>query len=409
VLDQVTSLMLAFFLVFGRIEYSADRGIGYNRWSSVFAGAQIYPSTGGLRFAWALLLLLVVVRATWRLDAGTAVSGHLLAGSAIWLVGCLWSFESAFYCCCTWLPAFAILAWRSRRWLLAVPPLLAAAAAAVVLGALTLRLGHPPDPRGYYEYALTYAGGFGSEPIPPAGPVWLLLLTFATILAAVATSRGAGAAGLIAAAGLVWSTGSYFVSRGYPAVVEYLSPMVVSGLLLSVRIPRRAASMLPRQVAAAVLAVFMLGPLSFEPALSRYVRTPPAPTRIDALRPHVASSLQELIDRSDMRAGEPVAYVGDEPASILMPVWRDPGGRQVTESPLWLPLAPAGQLGLLPADRRLVYLDRFSRSWPDGGWLVEADRPSDEVSWLHAWLPRHYQVTETVSGGGWRLTRYGHR
>jgi hypothetical protein len=331
-----------------------------------------------------------------------------VAGSAIWLVGCLWSFESAFFCCCTWLPAFAILAWRSRRGLLAIPPLLAAAAAAVVLGALTLRLGHPPDPRGFFDYALTYAGGFGSWPIQPGGPVWLLLLAFATILAAlVATSRGAGAAGLIAAAGLVWSTGSYFVLKGFPSTVEYLSPMLASGLLLSVRMPERAASMLPRQVAAAVLAVFLLGPLSFEGALSRYVRTPPAPTRIDALRPHVASSLQELIDRSDMRAGEPVAYLGDQPASILMPVWRDPGGRQVTESPLWLPLAPAAQLSLLPADRRLVYLDRFSRSWPDGGWLVEAEGPSDDVSWLHGWLPRHYRVTETVSGGGWRLTRYG--
>ena len=110
-----------------------------------------------------------------------------------------------------------------------------------------------------------------------------------------------------------------------------------------------------------------------------------------------------------MRAGDPVAYVGDEPFSTLMPVWRDPAGRQVRESPLWLPLVPTAQLSLLPPDRRLVYLDRFSRSWPEGGWLVEADRPDTDVAWLHAWLPSHYRRTESVSAGGWRITRYGRR
>jgi hypothetical protein len=78
----------------------------------------------------------------------------------------------------------------------------------------------------------------------------------------------------------------------------------------------------------------------------------------------------------------------------------------VATSPLWLPLAPAAQLSLLSADRRVVYLDRFSRSWPDGGWLVEAQRPDIDISWLHAWLPSHYHATETVSAGGWRITRY---
>jgi hypothetical protein len=398
-LDQVTSLLLAFLLVFGRID----------AWPSAFAGPQVYPSSSGMRFAWSLVLLLVVVRAGWRAEAGRRVRRHLLAGCALWLVGCLWSFESAVYCSCTWLPAFALLAWPRHRRLLWLPPLAAAAAAALVLSLLGLRLGHPPDPRGFFEYAAAYQAGFGSEPIQAAGPVWVLVLAFAMIVAAAAGGRRVEAAALVAAGGLLWSTSSNFVSRSLPQNVENLAPIVAAGLLLPVRALSRASSTLPRQAAGAVLAAFLLGPLNFEPALREYTLTPPAPAGIEALRPHVAPALQALIDRAGIRAAEPVVYVGNEPFSALMPVWHDATGQTVAESPLWLPLAPPAQLSLLPRDRRLAYLDRFSRSWPDGGWLVEAERPDADVSWLHAWLPSHYRPARTVSAGGWRITRYRRR
>jgi hypothetical protein len=121
----------------------------------------------------------------------------------------------------------------------------------------------------------------------------------------------------------------------------------------------------------------------------------------------VEPSLQAVIDQAGMRASDPVVYVGSERAPGLMAVWRDAGGRQVTESPLWLPLAPTEELGLLaPPERRLVYLDRFSRSQRTGGWLVESDHPDFDVSWLDAWISQHYRALDTFSGGGWRLTHY---
>jgi hypothetical protein len=407
-LDQVASLLLAFFLVFGRIALAPSAG-GVAL-SPSFAGAQVYPSTGGLRFAWCLLLLLVAVRAAERARAGLGFDAQLAAGCGLWLLGCMWSFESAFYCCFTWLPAFALLAWPARRRLLAVPPALAAVAAAVVLGGLSLRLGHAPDPRGFYEYALTYAGGFGSLPIEPGGTVWALVLGFAMVVAAVAAGRGAswaGMAGLVAAGGLLWSTASYFVSRSHPSNMVNLSPMLVAALLLALRTPALAAAVMPRQMGGAVLTALLVGPLAWEVGMYHYVRVPPAPGGIVALRPRVAPSLQALIDQAGMRAGDPVVYVGSERAPGLMAVWRDAAGRQVTESPLWLPLAPTEELGLLaPPERRLVYLDRFSRSRRTGGWLVESDHPDFDVSWLDAWISQHYRAVDAFSGGGWRLTHY---
>jgi hypothetical protein len=216
-------------------------------------------------------------------------------------------------------------------------------------------------------------------------------------------------AGLVAAVGLVWSTASYFVGRSHAAQVIVLAPMFAAGLLVALRTPALASTVVPRQVIAAVLAALLVGPLGFGLGWYNFAHRVPDPARIDAVRPRVDASLQALIDQAGLRAGEPVAYVGNEPLSALMPVWRDAAGRQVTESPLWLPLAPVSQLALLPSDRRLVYLDRFSRSWPDGGWLVEANDPDVDVSWLHTWLSDRYAVAGTFSGQGWRLTRYEHR
>ncbi len=237
------------------------------------------------------------------------------------------------------------------------------------------------------------------------------MLAFALLAAAIAgRGRGAASAGLVAAAGLLWSTASYFVARSHPSQVVNLGPMLAAALLLALRAPSLAPAVLPRQAAAAVLVAFVAGPFAFELGLYNLAVQVPEPARIDALRPRVEPSLQALIDRAGLRAGDPVAYVGREPLSTLMPVWRDAAGHQVTESPLWLPLAPAAQLGPLTPARRDEYLDRFGRSWPDGGWLVEADRTPDfDMAGVHAWLSRHYRTTETLSGDGWRLTRYARR
>jgi len=393
-LDQVASLLLAFFLVFGRVAFQAS-----------FAAVQVFPSTGGMRFAWSLLLLLTAVQAASRAAAGRPVTRLLVAGSAIWLAGCLWSLESAVYCSLTWLPAMVLLAGPSRRRLLAVPPALAAVSAAALLCWLGVRLGHPPDPRGFFEYAVSYGGGFGSLPIDPAGPVWVVVLAVGLVAAALGGRRAGADAGLVAAAGLLWATASYFVSRSHPSQVTNLGPLLVSGLLLATRLPGRPR-VLPRQAAAAVVAAFLVGPLAYELGIRNYVVRTPQPARVDALRPRADPFLQALIDRAGLRPGDPVVFVGSEQVPALPPVWRGPDGREVTESRLWLPLAPAEELGGLPVERRLTYLERFRRSSPGGGWVLEADRPDFDVSWLDGWLSQRYRPVETLTGSGWRLTRY---
>jgi hypothetical protein len=397
-IDQAASGLLAFALLFCRVVDPRP-----------YLAVQVFPSIGGMRFAWVLLLFLVTVRCAQRADAGRPTAWLLLAGSLVWVTGCLWSVESAFYCTVTWLPALALLSWsQGRRWLLLLAPPVAAA----VLGGLLLvmagrQIGHLPDVRGYFDFATSYAGGFGYVAPNPAGPVGVLIAAMGVALASLVVQRGPLRATSLAAAGMLWSTGSYFVGRSHPSNAINLMPMVVAAILALMRLQLPLPGPVAvRHLAAAVLAMLLAGSLAYEYGVVRFAATPPTPvSQIDSLRPRVSPALQALLSRSRIRRDEPLVYMGDEAdGSPLMPVWQDSAGAPVLEPRLWLP-AP-GQLSVLPIGRRSEYLQRSQSRFPNGGWLIEADHPDLDVGWLDAWLDGHYQRGETLSGGGWHLTHY---
>jgi hypothetical protein len=67
---------------------------------SQVANPLMTPSTSGMRFLPVLVLTLSVIKMTKRPKHGAGIS------SLIWLIGCAWSIESAFYCSIVWLPLF---------------------------------------------------------------------------------------------------------------------------------------------------------------------------------------------------------------------------------------------------------------------------------------------------------------
>ena len=101
---------------------------------------------------------------------------------------------------------------------LAFPPLLFVGGMAAISGFYFWKLGHLPDWKGFYEYALIYGGGFGALSISPLGSVWTLLYVFCIILAVGSLLFQKGQPGLalvLGAVSVLWSTGSYFVSRSH--------------------------------------------------------------------------------------------------------------------------------------------------------------------------------------------------
>ena len=298
------------------------------------------PSNGPMRYGWCYALLAVLWAAARRPDRDAPPGRPLLAGGCVvWLLGCLWSFDSAANVTVIWLPAFAALSLRRGLWLrgagasrpraaaataawLALPPALLLSAAFAVWAYYRLRLGHAPDWSLFAEHSLAFSGGFGALPIDGYGSVWILVLVFgavATVLAACA-ARGAGAVELAAAAGalgMVWAPASYFVTRGADVVFFLTIPMLLAALgvalHLSARLKAPAGATLLVQMSLASLLVMVFASL---------VRTWDGPPGSEAVRPlsrlptmHIErymppmdSSIGGLLERAGVRDDDPLVF-----------------------------------------------------------------------------------------------------
>ena len=72
----------------------------------------------------------------------------------------------------------------------------------------------------------------------------------------------------------------------------------------------------------------------------------------------------------------------------------------------WLPIAPFGEIDLLIADDRPVYLQRFLARTHEGGWLVVQNVDAFESHWVVEEVSRWCRPTRTVTGADWTATYY---
>ncbi|MFI5286392.1 MAG: hypothetical protein ACHQ4F_08730 [Candidatus Dormibacteria bacterium] len=387
-------------------------------------GPNAYPSTGAFRFLWCVGLLLILVMLL-RVRSQRARLAMLLAGNLVWIVGVLWSAESAIYSTLVWLPGFFLLVvaehWSQpdiRRRILsigvlsAVPALFLAAALATVFVVYYVGLGHGPDLRAYYDFGLAYQGGFGLYPIDPGGPGWVLFLTFvATLVTLVWNARKQPAVAsvvLIATAALIYSTSSYFVGRSHPNNVWNLAPQVCIGLAVTLGLAGRAlwtdpVPVLLRLVAAPVLIVLLFGALGDRAALVDWVTSPQHDlTHIDSALLTTDPSLQALLD-AHVQPGDRVAYLAIDTDPVLSTHLYS-GTEQPNGAPLWLPLVPYIAVNVLPPTRRVTYLDRFIALHPQGGWLIERTGSQSQEEWVIQVVEAHFTPGATYSNADFQLT-----
>src|ERR1051325_11858517 len=71
------------------------------------------PNTGGMRFFWAFALVAILFWEYRRGDDARSQASVLWTGCLVWLVGTLWSAESAAYCFAAWLAPLALFGLRS--------------------------------------------------------------------------------------------------------------------------------------------------------------------------------------------------------------------------------------------------------------------------------------------------------
>jgi len=396
---------------------------GLNGWSWPL----VTPSGGPVRFIWCLVLMTVLRLAAERGRAGRPRGDLMLAGSVVWLLGSLWSFESAVYCSASWLPAYGLMAWQetakgddsgsssSRHLarltlLLSVPALLATAVIAAITGYYLARLGHPPDWYGFAEFALAFGSGFGAEPIDPHGSVWLLFVVFCAVSTAVAAALQHGGIDdlvpLVGAWGGLWAVGSYFVGRSVEVAVTNLAPVwctVIALLLGTLRAwPDQARwKRWIEMVCAAVLVVVLTLALGGRQLVS------PTTWRmgwhqawsIEVRRPVMDSDEGTLLAR--LQPTDPVVFCTE-----VLPAGSDgPGSRAPAGA--WLPIRPLPMFVTLPEARRRVYVSRFIARVRLGGWLLRTKSSSwvpPGCDWLPALLQPTHEPRKSYENDSFRLT-----
>lgn len=361
--------------------------------------AQMTPSGGPVRFVWCFILLAFIAHYYFS-PRESFVRRHFgLCGTLIWLASILWSVEAAIYCSAIWFSAFAVfLAQQAiagndgglravvflRR--LAGRGLILAGAIAGLFGlvALLYRVfaGILPDLRGYLEYALLYSrGGFGALLVDPSGSVWYLLLLFLAIstIAGMYLSTDRRDPRLIVLAGVwggAWSVGSYFAGRSHPVNALSLLPFLLFSMAIALRLlTRDRMQRWHRLVLTALVPAFVmpivltLGHAGF-PAAATQTQLPPS--RITQQVPTMEPSLYALLAHSGARPTDSFVRIGD--GRLMLPAWpADSTGSRVLSTRSWLP-KPFEIIGSLSPERRQVYIDRNTRSFPTDGWLIHSKK-----------------------------------
>ena len=210
-----------------------------------------YPSSGALRFVWVYAVLAYIAWYSRRPHEVThqriSVSGNLL-----WLLGVLWSFESAIYVSIIWLPCQALFL-LSRRYeikstllfsdivisgleSLAITALLLLVTVGAISAFYLAQLGVLPDVHMLFMYALSYTNNKWAISIKEVHNVTLLLSLFVACTIALKvyakTTKTSKDLWLNASLFLgiitgLWTVSSYYAARSHPANVIALIPMVL--------------------------------------------------------------------------------------------------------------------------------------------------------------------------------------
>jgi hypothetical protein len=397
-------------------------------WPGEIIGPLVTPGVGPFRFVWPYAILAVLL---WDHRTGAkARRVTLWLGNLAWLLGTLWSCESAAYSAATWLPAYTLIVWPRaataetlpRRalllvtWLL-IPPALLAGAIGAIHAYYVRHIGHGPDWTAFVEYVLVFRH---SLPIDTDGPVWLLVLLLCALsmLALPHVRRGLTDPSvplLCGAWGLAWATASYFVARGAEINARNLAPLFCTSIGVALSLPTRGRNgdgydALARTSLVPALVVFLTLAFGNRAGLADY--TSPLhsgyTSHPEDLLPRIDSSLAGLLDEAGIKRSDPIVFYDTN----LLPVWpvadgKPTNGLEATHA--WLPTHPFALMMHMPPDRAQLYLSRFMARDRAGGWLIEPkDVDIREAlgggQWFYHELERTHARTVSFDNARWRVT-----
>jgi len=393
--------------------------------ASDLSGPMTYPSVGGMRFIWVDCLLGLLLWRHLQANRGTLSASRTTAffwtGHGLWLVGALWSIESAAYVTAVWFPAASILSGiatggpgravdRFKRLLRGIRKVLTETGLLLALAVLIIELfykthlGRTPQWHAYWEYAAAFSGGFGVLPIDSYGCVWVLIMLHGGLLAALMSfdyDRERDSIALIWGAwGALWSVSTYYISRSGGTNLTNLTPvllLVVAVFVQAVR-PHSDKNLLQPWVwlvvpsfLASVVWLVASRPAVLQRQLVEYAVQP----KIAALRRPVSGALTALIQgclQAKPDRFSVAAFSSDDSVTV----------EAFSESSEWIPISSLSLFNPLPLETRFAYLDLYTENGKKSGWfIVSIDRHAQSLDWLFQYVRSRYKADIRLSNKTW--------
>jgi hypothetical protein len=353
-------------------------------WAPSIFGVNSCPSVGPYRFFWLYAIIFFIVIQSER-SIIKSKSRENLCGTLLWIIGCLWSFESAYYVSAVWFSYLFLLAalpaeqtFIIRLFRNFLPSFVMLLVAITVISIFYLiRIDHLPDIYSFAEHALSFKIGFGSISIDFRGGFGLLILVLAFILADFiycfqnTDRRNLPLLGAIYAG--FWAGISYFIGRSHENNISNLMPLIIfiSGALLLIAKRNGSKAYLLKIAVLQLYVLIITLTLGNKEGMQGFLSNiQKENVNIESAIPLLSSELSEAMQAAGITEKDSIVFLDN--IALLKKEMNGPVYN------FWLPINPSTVYNPLPVERSALYIQRFSKKYKSGGFLIIGGNEHDD-------------------------------
>jgi hypothetical protein len=352
-------------------------------WVPSLKGVQAYPSIGPYRFFW-IFALIFFIFIQYKKDLLKNEYKKIAIGTSIWLIGFLWSFESAFYVSAVWFPyllvnSLNISTQKSGTKNIFLRKILIGISIAVCALLFTslfisslyyFKFDELPDFESFYENAVSFKEGFGSIIINPLGSVSVALLVVFIITASISQNllglqKNKEKIAILTALyfGLI-ATLTYFVSRSHENNISNLMPVMIFTLATVLSLEKEKFFINYYKLAILPIYIAVLALTYGSPYFTEYRKDIKGYSSSIEKELPKENNYSEVMKMAGIKDHESVSLIDD------MILFNREDDQVNQEQKNWLPLNPCTVVNPLNDTRIETYIQRFSAQFKSGGYLI---------------------------------------
>lgn len=401
---SIFSGIWTFIIVFSSLYFSTNNSIS----------PTCIPSGSVIRFFWVYVLLFYFWLDFILINKVSKFYNAL--GIIIWLAGSMWSAESAIYCSSIFIPAFLYRLYlesnnvgiNSNLLLIFNNLFILFCYMAVLILIISIfyyiKIDHLPDYLSFYEYIIAYsAGGIGGLPIEKLSPVWVLITIYSIILSIISiillsNNKSRSLPLLLSIFFGFWSISSYFVGRSHPWNITVLIPEISIILIIIYNIIYYENALQSYGIinfynlfVVAFFSIVIISNTIIKTDFLSFIQTKKTFNEDIILKlPVLDSNLNDLLIQSHISEADLIVFdnAGDDQIPFIS-LWTNNNNIKIFNCLSWLP-KPLSMLDALTDERKLIYFERMSSRFKNGGWLIQKKNNGKYIGILNEFINKHY-------------------